>query len=96
MSSSRRVLHAKRDVLRERRAEEKRLLRDEPDVPPQLGRRQLAQVRAVHQHRALGRVHEPRNQTDERALARAGVADDGDGRARRDAQVTPSSARPVG
>ena len=52
ISSALGVLYAKRDVLADGRAEEKRLLRYEPDQPPQFRRIRLAQIHAIEKHRA--------------------------------------------
>ena len=76
-------------------AEQERLLRDEADLAAQFRRIQLAHVDAVQEHRAAGRIEQPRNQADQRALARSGVTHDGHRRAGRNAQVDPFSARPL-
>src|SRR5258707_15248712 len=49
--------------------------------------RKSAQVGAVQEDRARGRIQQTRDQANERALAAAGGADDGHGRAGGDSQV---------
>ena len=82
-----RVLHPESDVLRDRSAEQKRLLRNEADVAPQLRGIEFAQIDSVQQHRARGRIHQARHQTDQRALSAAGVPHHGDRRARGNEQI---------
>ncbi len=93
------VRAADRDVLRDRSGEQERLLRHHHHAPAQLGGVQVAQVRAVQQDPALGRVVEPGQQLGQRRLARARGADDRHRPARRDVQVEGGqhlAARPVG
>ena len=79
-----------------RGAEQERLLRHEADVPAQLRRIQIAQVDAIQQDRAVGGIDQPRNQADQRALARSGVTDHGHASAPAAMRKsTPSSARPL-
>ena len=58
-----------------------------PKLPPQLQRIELANVHAADADRALLHIVEAQQQADERGLARAGVAHDGDGLARLDAEA---------
>src|SRR5206468_1234707 len=75
------------DILRDRAAEEERLLRDEADLPAQRVYLQLPQIRAVEGDRAFRRIVKPHQQVDERRLPRAAVADESDQLARLDRQV---------
>ena len=69
---ARRVRHrAVGDVRGDRVVEQHDLLRDERDLPAQVGQPDLGQVAAVEQHPAAGRRVEPGNQVDERRLAAA-------------------------
>src|SRR5215204_467846 len=69
------VRPAERDVLAHRVREEERILRDDPDLPPQGDQLRLPHVETVDGHPAGGGVVEPRNQGRERRLAGARVAD---------------------
>ena len=64
------VRRAEPDVGRHRAAEQERLLRHQPDAGPQVLLAQVAHVDPVDQHRAAGHVVQPRDQVDQRGLAR--------------------------
>ena len=64
---------AEPEVARDRAREQVRPLRHEPDVAPEQLRVDVADVDAVHQHRASGGVVEPRAEAEQRRLARAGA-----------------------
>ena len=83
----RRARPPERDVLADRAAEQERLLRHDPHLRAQRVHRDVAEVEAVDQHAALGRVVEARDELGERRLAGAGGADQRDGLARRHVQV---------
>ena len=78
ISLARRVRRAVRDVGGDRVVEQHRLLRHERDLLAQRPQRHVADVDAVDEDRALRDVVEPRNQIDERRLARAAQADERD------------------
>ena len=80
---------AERDVVRDRAGEEEALLRDDAELPAQRLLPHLAQVGAVDRDRTVGRVVEAREQLGDRRLARARVADERDGRARRHVELDP-------
>ena len=63
---------------RDRAAEQVGPLRHQPDAVPQQFGGELADVRAVDEDLALGDVDEPGDEADERGLAGAGAADDGE------------------
>ena len=65
-------------VVADRAAEQKRLLKHDADVLPQIGRRQVADIHAVEQHAAGVDVIKSADQIDERRLAAAAVTDDAD------------------
>ena len=75
------------DVLGDRAREQERLLRHDPHLRAQRAARDLAQVVAVDEHAARGRVVEARDELGHRRLAGAGRADERHGLARRDRQV---------
>jgi hypothetical protein len=62
-------------VLAHGRGEEERVLRDDPDLAPQRGERDVADVDAVHEYAPRVDVVEARHERGERRLARARVAD---------------------
>ena len=62
------------NVLADRRVEQHRLLRDDPDLGEERLMRDLPEVPAVDRHRALLRIIGPRNQVKDRALARSVAA----------------------
>ncbi len=64
-----RFIHPEGYVLRNGRAEQERLLRNEPNLSAQEIRRKLAHIHAVQRHRAARGVHQPRNQAHQRAFA---------------------------
>ncbi len=68
-----------RDGVADRPGEEVRLLRDDPEPLAVRGEVELPQVGAVGGDPARGRVVEPGHQLDQRGLAGAGLADEGDG-----------------
>src|SRR5262245_30652179 len=68
-------------------AEEKRLLKDEADVLPQLIQIERSQVVAIECNRAARWIIKPAEQTQQRALTRASRAQNADARAGRDFQV---------
>ena len=72
------VLAAEADVARDAAREQHQLLADHRDLVAQRREGQRAQVAAVEQDAAGGRVVEPRQQVEERRLAGAGAADEGD------------------
>ncbi len=74
----RRVGTAVRDVVRDRVVEEHGVLRDQADVAAQRPQRHVADVEVVDEDGPVGHVVEARQQVDERRLARAAEADDGD------------------
>ena len=65
----------------------KRQLRDESDLPAQLLERVVARIHAREPHRALRRVVEAGDEVHNRALARAGAADETDRLARSGGEV---------
>ncbi len=69
------------DVLRDRRAEQERVVVDNRDLRAQLVRIERADVGAVDEDGSGGRVVQARDELHERRLARAGRADEGDRRA---------------
>jgi hypothetical protein len=71
---------AEGNVLRDGRAEEKRLLVDEPDGAAQDRKRNLAYIDAVDEHAAGRGIEQPRQQGEQRGLARSCRADDRRGR----------------
>ena len=77
-------VQAERDVVGERVGEQERLLRHEADRAAQRRERDVADVDAVDEHRAGRRIVQPREQGDQRRLARAGDADERDGLPRLD------------
>ena len=62
----------------DRVVEEVVLLEDDPDLPPQLAVVERLHVDAVEEDRPLGRLEQPGQALDERRLAAAAPADDGD------------------
>ena len=81
------VRPAEGDVLPDRAAEQERLLRHDAHLRAQRPHGDVAQVVAVDQHAALGRVVEARDQLRERRLAGAGLADQRHGLPGRHVQV---------
>ena len=72
----RRVGPAERDVFRDARRKEKRLLEHDGNLIAQAPDLQVAHVVSIDEHAASLRIEESRNETHERALARAGFAHD--------------------
>ena len=66
---------AEGDVVAQRAVEERHVLRHVADVAPHVGRVELAQVDAVEQHRAVGRLVQAHDQPLDGRLARAHAAD---------------------
>ena len=91
-----RVEDAEGDVLADARGEEERILGDDADLAPERAARDVADVDAVDEHAALGRVVEARHERGERRLPRARVADQRDRRARRELEVDLLEHGPVG
>ena len=75
------------DVVAQAAGEQERLLRHDAQLTTQRVERHVAQIVAVDQHAALGRVVEARDQLRQSRFARAGLADERDRLAGRDAQV---------
>ena len=75
------------DVLADGAAEQGGLLQDDADLPAQRLQRHVADVDAVDGDAAGGGVVEARDQVDDRALARSGGADDGQGLGRPGAEA---------
>ena len=75
------------DVVGHRALEQEALLGDGDDGAPQVGLGEVAQVDAVEQHAALGRVPEAGRQPGDGGLAGAGGADDGERLPGRDREV---------
>src|SRR5262245_45577675 len=75
----RRVRSPVSDVFSDREREEERLLQDDANLLAQTGQGNIAQLLTINDDATLGRIEEPWNEADERALARAGGADQGDG-----------------
>ena len=69
-------LKTEEDVLLNRAGEEKDILRDQTDRFSQLAERDLPDVHAVDKDRAFGRLEEPRQEMDQRALPSPRLADD--------------------
>ena len=84
-----RVGLAEGDVLAHAAGEEEALLRDDPELAAERGLGDVAEVEPVDRDPAVRRVVEAREQLRDRRLARAGVADERDGRARGDVEVDP-------
>ena len=78
-----------RDRVPDRAGEQVRLLRDDAELVPVAGQVVVADVGAVDQDLPAGRVVEPGDELDQRGLARAGLADQGDGLARLDGEADP-------
>lgn len=74
------------DVVHERVVEQHRLLRHDAEVAAQAGDRDVADVGAVDGDGAAVGVVEAEEQAQQRRLAAAAFADDGDGRARWDVE----------
>ena len=91
------VEDAERDVLADGGREEEGILGDDADLAPERAARDVADVDAVDEHAALGRVVEARHERGERRLARAGVADQRDrssrARARGRSRAGPAGPR---
>src|SRR5439155_21136352 len=66
------------DVAVHRLIEKDRVLCDQANLTPQAPELGMADIDAVNQHRSIVRVVEPRQQADERRLAAAVFADQGD------------------
>ena len=81
------------EVVADRAAEQERLLRHDPHLPPQRPRLHVAQVVPVDEHPALARVVEARGELGERRLAGAGRADERDRLARGHVQVDLAQRR---
>ena len=82
----RRVRAPEGDVVADRAAEQEALLGDDPELAAQRRLRDRAQVVAVDEHGAVGRVVEARDELGDRRLACAGRADERDGLAGRHGQ----------
>src|SRR5213075_2663718 len=82
----RRVGTGVRDVLRDARREEHRLLQYDGELAAQVDQAVLPQVDAVEQNRAVRRVVEPGEQVDDRRLAGAGRSHDAEPRTGRDVE----------
>ena len=82
----RRVRLAEGDVLADRAGEEEALLRHDPELAAQRLLRDVVEVVPVDRDPARARVVEAREQLRDRRLARAGVADERDRRARRNVE----------
>ena len=80
-------------VLADGPVEQERLLEDDPDMLPQRGLRERADVRAADGDRPRPRVVKPQQQRDERALAAAGVADESNFLARSHQEVDVAQDR---
>jgi hypothetical protein len=89
------VVEAVGDVGAHRVVEEHRLLRDESDLAAQAFERRVLHVDAVDQHGAFRHVVEPRQQVDERRLARPARAHDRDHLARPRLEADVAERRPV-
>ena len=85
--SVRRLGLAEGDVVADRGGEEVGVLGDDADRAAQLIELQVAYIDALDEDRALLDVVEARHELRQRRLARAGAADDRDGRAGRDVEV---------
>src|SRR5690606_38606831 len=72
------VAAAEPDVVRDVAAEEEHVLEDEADAAAQLGERDAVDGYAIEEDLAVLRLVEAHEEVDERGLAGAGVADDGD------------------
>ena len=70
------------DVVRDRAAEQERVLEDDPELAPDRPQLHVAEIDAVDAHRALERVVEARDQLRGRRLAAAGLADERDAASR--------------
>jgi len=74
-------------VAGDRAGEQVGLLRHQADGAPQCGQRQFAHIDAIYKNAARGDIEQPGNEAQQRRLARARGADDGNGLAGFDAQV---------
>ena len=77
---------AEADVVAHAHGEDRGVLRHQRDVTAKLGRIGIGQPHAVERHGARLRIVEPQDQVEDRALARAGGADDRDLLARLDVE----------
>ena len=84
---------AEGDVLGDRGVEEIALLEHEADLAPQRPVVERVQLELVVDDRAVGRLHQPREQLDQRRLAGAAAADDRDRLAGLDLEVEPLQDR---
>jgi hypothetical protein len=75
------------DVVAQACGEQERVVRHHRHLTAQRGGVEVAHVHAVHEHRALVHVVQPRDQHDQRRLAGSGGADQGHRAARLDVQV---------
>ena len=66
------------DVLPDAGAEHEQVLRDERQLPVEIGKAVVAQVSPVQQNSAVHRIVEARNQAQQSGFARARRADDAD------------------
>src|SRR6185369_12959238 len=83
------LVHVRRtqsDVVLHRTEEEMRILQHAADRLPEIGRVELTDVGAVHQHRAVGGLEQAHDQALDRGLARTDTADDADALAWIDAE----------
>ena len=75
------------DVFADGGGKEKRVLQDDRDLRAQRFFRDLAHVAAIERDNARGRIVKSRHQTEQRAFARAGSADERDDLVRRNLQI---------
>ena len=78
---------AEGDVVRDRAREEEPLLRDDPELPPERGLRDVAEIGPVDRDSSVARVVEAREQLRDGRLPGSRVADERDGRPHRDVEV---------
>ena len=92
----RRVRHTPGDILGQRRAEQKRLLRNEANLPPQFFRIEAACTSTPPNSTVpCRRIEQARDQVHQRRLAAARMPHDRNRLARRDRQIDPASASRV-
>ena len=72
-------VRAQANISLDRAGEQERILQHHAEAAAQLGEVHLLDVHAIDADRAFLHVVEAQQQRDDRGLARAGVADDGDG-----------------
>ena len=86
IARARRARQAVGDVVGDRAGEDHAVLRDDADLPAEAAQRRVADVDAVDHDAAELRVEEAREQREQRRLARAVAADDGDALPLRDGE----------